>query len=52
MRRTDFYGLGKWGRVIFVLFFTPGYHRVHPVDEFIGNRLQDEPSVASAIPRW
>jgi len=35
--RTDFYGLSKGWRIIFVIFFSPTNNGAHPVDELVAN---------------
>lgn len=37
--RTDFYGLCKNWRIIFVIFLTPANHRANPVNELVANRV-------------
>ena len=41
--RTDFYGLCKGWRIIFVIFFAPANHRTNPVDQLVANRVQNQP---------
>ena len=40
--RVDFYGLCKGWRIIFVIFFTPAYHRTNPVNQLVANRIQNQ----------
>ena len=52
--RADFYGLCQRERIIFVIFFTPGNHRINSVDEFIAigspKRLRLRPAFCSCPP--
>ena len=40
--RTDFYGLGKGWRIIFVIFFTPSNNGADAVDELVADSVQNQ----------
>ena len=40
--RADFHGLCKHGRIIFVIFLAPMYHRANPMDELITDCVQNQ----------
>lgn len=40
--RTDFYGLCKRCRIIFVIFLAPCHHGVNPMDKLVANSVQDQ----------
>ena len=40
--RTDFYGLSKGGRIIFVIFLTLTNYRANPINELVANCVQHQ----------
>jgi len=40
--RTDFYGLSKGWRIIFVIFFTPTHNGTNAMNQLVTSRINDK----------